>query len=101
MLLISFSIPLHSCHSGSRTERRGRRVKGARLLRVHRSEAETLESPPALRTILAAGMEKRLLVEFSWILVSLFVPLSVTAGSDPRSGTDTPPGCGGWGRSPQ
>jgi hypothetical protein len=37
-------------------ERRGRRVKGARSERVHRSAAQTLDSAPALRTLPAEKM---------------------------------------------
>ena len=39
------------------TERRGSRVKGARLWRVHRSAAQTLDSPPALRTLFSEKWE--------------------------------------------
>ncbi len=35
----------------ARQERRGRRVKGGRLWRVHRSAVQTLDWLPALRTI--------------------------------------------------
>ena len=46
----------HFFDGWKQTERRGGRVKGARFWRVHRSEAQTLDSAPALGTL---SSEKR------------------------------------------
>jgi len=47
------------------TERRGRRVKGARSGRVHRSAAQTLDSAPVLGTLSREKMEIPLAAFFS------------------------------------
>ena len=61
-LRITFPAPISFSHffdGWKQTGRRGSRVKGARLLCVHRSAAQTLDSAPAPRTIPPSGKKGR------------------------------------------